>query len=123
MSDSRVLGAIHALEYKAGEANLEIGQLVAVDTDGKAIAAVDGSKPILALYTKARPTYTVDTQAAFIAKVRTGAAVAVGDLITANADSKGVSATTGDYALGVALEAATGADEFVKVLVSQQISA
>lgn len=118
----RVLGAIHVLEYKAGEADLEIGQLIAIDTDGKAIAAVDGASPILPLYTKARPESCVDVQAAFIAKVRTGAAVAVGDLITSDANSKGVAATGGDHVLGVAIDAATGADEFIKVLVNPHIA-
>lgn len=119
----RILGAIHALEYKAGEADLEIAQLIAVDTDGQAIAAVDGTKPVFPLYTKARAGYTVDVQSAFIAKVRTGGAIAVGDLVTSDANSKGVVATTGDYAAGISLEAATGADEFVKVLMVPQVAA
>lgn len=119
----RILGAVNALEYKAGEANLEIAQLITVDTDGKAIAAVDGSAPVFPLYTKARAGYTVDIQTAFVAKVRSGAAIAVGDLVTANASSKGVAATTGEYAAGIALTAATGADEFVRVLIVPQVSA
>lgn len=122
MSDARVLGAVHALEYKEGEANLEIGQLIAVDADGKAIAAIDGTKPVFPLYTKARPTYTVDVQIAYIAKVRTGAAVVVGELLTSDAASKAVPALAGNFALGVALEAATGADEYVKVLLNQQLA-
>lgn len=123
MSQGRILGGVAAFEYKAGEANLEISQLIAIDTDGKAIAAIDGTKPVLPLYTKARPTYTVDAQVSYVAEIRTGGAIAVGDLVTANADSKGVPAATGDYAAGVAITAATGADEYVQILVNQQVSA
>lgn len=63
----------------------------------------------------------VDVMHSGIAAVKAGAAFSAGDLITADAAGKAVKAAPGatasDRILGVALDAATAADEIVDVLI------
>ena len=48
---------------------------------------------------------------------KTGAAVAAGANLMSNADGKAVTATTGKFILAVALEAATAADQVIRVQI------
>jgi len=113
---SREMSPINVLNYKTG-GDLAIGQLVAVDTDGAAIAATDGSALAFPLITKAKDGSCVDVQTGQIAKVRVGAAVAVGDQLVSDGDSKAIAASSGDIAFGRALTVAAAADEYVQVLL------
>ncbi len=53
-----------------------------------------------------------------IALVYSGASVTIGDLVKADANSKAISTTTNDkLVVGKALDASTGADELIRVLL------
>lgn len=51
-------------------------------------------------------------------RVLTGAAVTEGALVTANAAGKAVAATTGQQAIGIALAAASDADQIIEILLT-----
>ena len=50
--------------------------------------------------------------------VKAGATIAAGDLLASDADGKAVPATTGEYILGIAVEAIANADEIGAMLVA-----
>ena len=53
-----------------------------------------------------------------ISLVKAGASITIGDLIKSDANSKAIATTTNDkLVLGKALDAATGADELIRVLL------
>lgn len=54
-----------------------------------------------------------------ISKVVAGAAVAAGALVTTNAAGRAITATTGDFVSGTALEAAANDGEVIAVLLGQ----
>lgn len=60
---------------------------------------------------------TVTVQIKDMGLWKVGAAVAAGDLLTANAAGKAIKATAGNYILGQALEAATAADQVIHVQI------
>jgi len=74
------------------------------DAVGIAMGAADAGKMV-----------TVQTDG--IAMVKAGAAVAQGAVVTSADDGEAVTATTGDYQHGYALEAASGAGEIISVLL------
>ena len=54
-----------------------------------------------------------------IATVRSGAAISAGDNITCTTDGEVKTAAAADVVIGLALEAATDADEYIRALVYQ----
>ena len=63
-------------------------------------------------------TTTLTTQVEGIAMVKAGAAVAKGAVVGSNGSGKAVTAATNNqFTIGVALEAASGADEIISVLI------
>ena len=84
-----------------GAINDNVGLWIAI---GVAIGAADAAKMV-----------TVQTDG--IAMVKAGAAVAQGAVVTSADDGEAVTATTGDYQHGYALEAASGAGEIISVLL------
>ncbi len=54
-----------------------------------------------------------------VSKMVVGAAVSIGDLVTSNASGRGITATTGDYVVGVALTAGANDGETISVLLGQ----
>jgi hypothetical protein len=61
---------------------------------------------------------TASVMAYGVSRVLSGAAVAVGAYVTADANGKAVTATTGQNATGIALEAAGGADAIIPILLT-----
>ena len=63
---------------------------------------------------------TLDVHIAGIADVEAGAAVTRGQAVTTDADGKAkTTAATGNFVVGIALEAATAAGDIIPVLLSQ----
>jgi hypothetical protein len=76
-----------------------------------------GDAAVGVLQNKPQVTGQAATVAIFgITPVRSGAAIAVGDLVEADSAGRAITATTG-AALGTAIEAATGADQLISVLL------
>ena len=74
------------------------------DAIGVAIGAADAGKMV---------TVQIDG----IAVVKAGAAISAGAAVTSADDGEAVTATAGDYQIGYAMQAATGAGEFISVLL------
>ena len=93
---------------------------VAMDADGVKVVSTAGGVAVGLLIPEtdnvaAGDTVTVQVKDMGLWKV--GAAVAAGDLLTANAAGKAIKATAGNYILGQALEAATAADQVIHVQI------
>lgn len=93
----------------------EFVKITAAHTAGLAGA---GEAAVGVLQNKPQVTGQAATVGIFgVSVVRSGAAVAVGAQIAADSAGRAVTATTGDYILGTAVEAAAGADELISVLL------
>ena len=119
---------------EAGAAIADVRNKVLVyDANGKAVLATDGSKPYIGIAIieagyndidgaesgKVAAGDDIDIQIKDIGRVLAGAAIAKGAELAADANGKVVTASSGDYVLGVALSAASAADEYVRVQIRQ----
>ena len=66
----------------------------------------------------------VTVQMSGIAKIESGAAVAVGPSITTDGSGRGIATTTaGDFCIGIALQASAGAGEIIPVAITSFVFA
>lgn len=86
-----------------------------VDTDEDIILAGDGEASLGVIREAAVQDKPVTIQFGGIAKVIAGAAFNAGVLVASDGNGKAKLAVTGNYAIGMAMQAAGGADEIVSV--------
>ena len=92
---------------------------VAIDSNGAAVLAGDGARVDAVLQNKPN----VDEAATLwssgsVTKVEAAAAIAAGDPVSSAADGRGNPATSGDFVLGPALDAAGAAGELLSVALT-----
>lgn len=112
---------VESLSYAApAAADLtgKLNQCMVVDASGNInVNAVNGGKVIGTLYEEAKINQPATVQFGGIVKVRTGAAVAAGVEVQSDGSGKAVTLTGTNKRLGVSLAAATGADQYIPVMI------
>lgn len=94
-------------------------RLLAIGTDGRVVVASVPANPIVGvLLNEPKPGQAATVCVSGVAKVVSGAAFAAGANLATNADGKAVALTAGNYCIGMALEAATAADQVVTMLIT-----
>ena len=86
-----------------------------IDTDGDVVLAGAGEHCIGAIIEGAVADNPVTVQFGGVAKMIAGAAVAAGARVASDANGKVVAATSGDFVIGTALEAAGDANEIIPI--------
>jgi len=119
---------------KAGAAITDCrNKLLAYDSDGNVVLATDGTKPIVGIAIieagindisgaesgKVAVGDDVDIQIKDIGYAIASAAIAKGAEVTATTGGLVKTATAGEYVVGVALSAATAANDYVRVQISK----
>jgi len=98
-------------------------RFVSVDSSGKAAAPSDGDKAIGVLQNKPAAGQAATICISGVSQVNASAAIAAGAAVTCDGTSgnegDGKTAVSADYRLGIALTAASAADEVISVLVQQ----
>lgn len=96
---------------------------VAFDANGKFVTASKTSVPVGILVAEEDEAIAagdeITAQVKDISVWKSGAAVAAGALLASDANGKAVTATSGDFILAVALEAADAADQPIKVQITK----
>jgi hypothetical protein len=90
------------------------------DASGVAAQTVAGAACVGVLQNKPDDTQAATIGVKGVSKVVSGAAVAAGAIVATDAAAKAVTAVSGDYGQGIALQAATAADEVIAVLLKPQ---
>jgi hypothetical protein len=91
-----------------------------VDTDEDVILCGDGQAALGVIREGAVANKPVSVQVAGFAKVSAGAAFNAGVLVASDTNGQAVLATTGEFAIGMAMQAAGAANEIVTVLLLPQ---
>lgn len=86
-----------------------------VDTDGDIVLAGDGQAALGVIREAAAENKPVTVQYGGIAKVIAAATFDAGVLVASDGNGQAVLATTGEYAIGMAMEACEGANQIVSV--------
>lgn len=114
INDSPVIAGTAAAELENAEFTA-----VKFDADGAITKATEAGEAALGLLPAEEGNKTagetVTVQIKDIGYWKTGAAVAAGDLLATTAEGKAAKATSGQFALAIALEAAAAADAVIKV--------
>ena len=105
------------LGTQVAAANLTTHQykIVKIDTNAKIALAVDGDPAIGVLQNKPNSDQAAEVAVSGVTKVIAGAAVAKGDLVASDANGKLKTAATGDYIIGLALEAASADGNIITI--------
>lgn len=101
--------------------DLSASQFHAVAVDGSGEAALAGAGAQIAGVLQNKPEQQGDPCTIVqtgITKMKSGAAVTQGAEVASDADGEAVAAGSGDRPVGTALEAASGADEIISVLLT-----
>lgn len=93
--------------------------LCRVDTDEDIILAGDGERVLGVIREAAVADKPVTVQYGGVAKVSAGAAFSAGVLLASDTNGQAVLATTGEFAIGIALQAAGAQHEIVSVALLQ----
>lgn len=91
--------------------------LARVDTDEDIVLAGDGERVLGVIREAADQNKPVTIQFGGIAKVSAGASFSAGVLVASDVNGQAVLATTGEYAFGMALQAAGAQNEIVSVVL------
>lgn len=89
--------------------------IVKVNTDENAVLAGAGEASLGVIREAAAQNAPVTVQTGGFAKVSAGAAFNAGVLVASDANGQGVLATSGQYAIGMAMQAAGAQNEIVSV--------
>ena len=101
-------------------------RIVTVDADMLATQATAPTHALIGTSDELgkQPNGTVDVAMSDIPEVESGAAIAVGDPLTADAEGRAVKATaTGQHIIGLAFAAASGAGEIIDYIYSPGLMA
>jgi hypothetical protein len=90
--------------------------VVKLDAQGKAVLAGAGELSLGILQNDPSEGQACDIAVDGVSKAKAGASITLGSLLSANANGQVVPATSGDYVIGIALEAASSGD-IVSVLI------
>ena len=107
---------ILALPFEAA-VDLDAGQFAKIDSDGKAALCTAGDESDGVVQDDVSAGNTATIILAGVARVKAGAIVAAGAIVTPDSTARAVTATTGDYPGGKALQAASAANVFISVLL------
>lgn len=91
---------------------------VKIDTNGQAAVAGAGEAGVGVLLNNPVAGQSASIQIGGVAKAKAGATIAAGAAVAANASGLLITATTGNYIVGFAKEAAASGDTFAVVLRS-----
>lgn len=89
--------------------------LAKVDTSGNIVLAGDGEAALGVIREAAGSGKPVTVLTGGVAKVSAGGSFNAGVMVASDANGQAVLATTGEYSIGMALEASGGANEIVSV--------
>lgn len=93
--------------------------LCKMGTDERVVLCGDGEAPLGVIYEDGAENAPVSVQVNGIAKVIAGATFSGGVKVASDGDGKAVLATTGEFAIGIALEDAGAANQIVSVQLTQ----
>jgi large exoprotein involved in heme utilization and adhesion len=106
------------VSFEAGEDLSEAQFLaVALNSHGKVVKAKSNTLPIGVLQDNPKEGQAANVRMLGISKVVAGGAFAIGDVLTADDDGRLIAASTGDYPIGLALEAAAQAGQVVTAFI------
>lgn len=91
---------------------------VAVNTDGKIAVAGDGVAALGVLQNKPDSGEVADVGTLGVTQVVAGGVVTAGDKVASDASGKAATATTGEYAIGIALGTTAGDGEKLSVYLN-----
>ena len=93
---------------------------VKIDSNGAVALCGNGEAGMGVLENAPESGYAAEVLVNGIARVYAGAAVTKGYQVAADATGRAVRATTGEYILGTAIEAASDAGEMITILLEKQ---
>lgn len=113
---------------KAGAAIDDVrGRLVKYNASGDVVLCEAGDTPLGVAIVTNSATHVqgefVDVQIRYNGLVMAGAAIAKGDVLASDANGKAVKATAGAATIGIALEAAKGADSIIRFALARGVAA
>lgn len=119
MAYEQVVEGLTVAQNAGADLSAKLFYLCKVDTDEDIILAGDGEAVLGVIREAAASGSPVSVQVAGFAKVIAGATFNAGVKVASDSDGKAVLATSGEYAFGMAMQAAGAANEIVTVLLIQ----
>lgn len=119
MAYEQVPEAFEIAQNAGADLSAKLYYLAKVDTDEDIVLCGDGELALGVIREAAVADKPVTVQVAGFAKVIAGAAFNAGVKVASDANGKAVLATTGEFAVGMAMQAAGAANEIVTILIMQ----